>query len=133
MLYTLIAIAAALAFAGSALVIVLNRSGNSPSVWMVPAGLSVLFFAFSVFAIREGGALGFWVEHTRHLWGNQIWVDLLIAIGVAWAFIVPQAKALGMRVLPWLAVIGATGSIGLLAMIARLLYLRDRVPAQAGS
>jgi len=44
--------------------------------------------------IREA-PLGFWVEHPRHLWGNQIWFDLLLAAGVAWALLVPRARRLG--------------------------------------
>ncbi|MCX5739995.1 MAG: hypothetical protein NTZ61_16160, partial [Proteobacteria bacterium] len=75
--------------------------------------------------------LGFWTEHTRNLWGNQIWIDLLSAVGIAWFLIVPQAKALGMRPLPWLVLVACTGCIGFLAMTARLLYLRDRAPQRA--
>ena len=43
----------------------------------------------------------------------------------AWALIVPRARALGMRPLPWLALIVGTGSVGLLAMAARMLYLQN--------
>jgi hypothetical protein len=38
-----------------------------------------------------------------------------------------------MRVLGWLALIALTGGIGLLAMLARLLYLRDHAPAAGNS
>lgn len=95
--------------------------------WMFPAAASLAFLLFSLHAIAAEGMLGFWTEHTRNLWGNQIWLDLLLAVGIAWFFVVPQAKALGMRPAPWLALIVCTGCIGLLAMTARLLYLRDRV------
>jgi hypothetical protein len=94
--------------------------------WLFPATLSLLFLLFSVKAIVSEGLLGFWTEHTRNLWGNQIWFDLLLGIGIGWYLIVPQAKALGMRLYLWLPLIVCTGCIGFLAMIARLLYLQER-------
>jgi hypothetical protein len=94
--------------------------------WLGPGLLSVVFMLFSLAAVLHEGPLGFWTEHVRNLWGNQIWFDLLLAIGTAWFLVLPQAKARGMRPGPWLLLIICTGSIGLLAMVARLLYLRDR-------
>jgi hypothetical protein len=96
------------------------------NVWLFPAALSLLFLLFSLEVIVTEGLLGFWTEHTRNLWGNQIWFDLLLAVGIGWFVVVPQAKALGMRPLPWFLLVAATGSVGFLAMIARLLYLRER-------
>jgi hypothetical protein len=94
--------------------------------WLFPATLSLLFLLFSLQAIVSEGSLGFWAEHTRNLWGNQIWFDLLLGVGIGWYLVVPQAKALGMRLSLWLALIVCTGCIGFLAMIARLLYLQER-------
>ena len=99
-----------------------RRMNNS---WIFPATLSLLFLLFSLKAIASEGLSGVWFEHTRDLWGNQIWFDLLLGIGIGWYLIVPQAKSLGMRLYLWLALIVCTGCIGFLAMIARLLYLRD--------
>jgi hypothetical protein len=108
-------------------VYILTKDGQQmKNHWQFPAILSLLFLLFSVRAIVSEGLLGFWVEHTRNLWGNQIWFDLLLAVGIGWYFVVPQAKALGMRLYLWLALIVCTGCIGLLAMIARLLYLQER-------
>lgn len=94
--------------------------------WALPATLSVLFLLFSVVAATTEGPFAFWVEHTRNLWGNQIWFDLLLAAATAWAALWPQARRLGMRPLPWLLVVAGTGSIGLLAMVARMHWLRGR-------
>jgi hypothetical protein len=94
--------------------------------WRAAAGLSLLFLAFSLGAVVSEGPFGFWTEHTRNLWGQQIWFDLLLAAGTAWAALLPQARALGMRPWLWLLAVVCTGSIGLLAMLARLLYLRER-------
>ncbi len=106
---------------------ILSKNGQQMNnSWLFPAMLSLLFLLFSVKAIVSAGLLGFWIEHTRNVWGNQIWFDLLLGIGIGWYLIVPQARALSMRLYLWLALIVCTGCIGFLAMIARLLYLRER-------
>ncbi|MBE9235309.1 hypothetical protein IQ227_04450 [Anabaena aphanizomenioides LEGE 00250] len=97
------------------------------NLWLFPALLSVLFLTFSAYTLAVGGLYGFWTEHIRNFWGNQIWFDLLLGVGIGWSFVVPQAKALGMRPLPWLFLVFATGCVGLLAMIARLLYLQEKI------
>ena len=94
--------------------------------WIVPAFFCGLFVVLSMQAVLSEGPFGFWPEHTRNLWGNQIWYDLLLAVVAALAFAIPVAKSLGMRVLPWVVLVLATGSIGLYAFIARLLYLKSR-------
>lgn len=94
-------------------------------LWILPAILSALFFIFSIHVIASEGLLGFWTEHVRTLWGNQIWLDLLFAIGIGWFLVVPQAREYGMRPLPWLVFVICTGCIGFLAMISRLLYLKE--------
>jgi hypothetical protein len=93
--------------------------------WLFPAGLALLFLGWSLAAGVVEGPVGFWQEHTRSMWGNQIWFDLLLAIGVGCFLIIPQAKALHMRVYPWLVLIICTGCIGFLAMVSRLMYLRE--------
>jgi hypothetical protein len=95
---------------------------------MVPATFSLVFLLFSVYTVITEGLLGFWTEHTSHsLWGNQIWFDLLIGLSIGWVLILPSAKALGMQVKLWLLLIFATGNIGFLAMLARLMWLRENV------
>lgn len=98
-------------------------------VWMAPAAMSCLFLLWSAYAALTEGPLGFWPEHTRNAWGNQIWLDLLLSISVAFALLAPGARAVGMRVAPWFVLILCTGSVGLLAMTARYLFLRERSPA----
>ena len=113
-----------LALAALAVVLVCAVSaGRTPITrWQVPALLAAAFFAYSLWPVLTIGPLGFWTEHVRNLWGAQIWFDLLCAIGVGWALLAPRARANGMTPWPWLALIAATGSIGLLAMLARVLY-----------
>jgi hypothetical protein len=123
-LYTWIATLAAVGFVGGNLGVA--RGGRPPSAWLLPAAGSVAFFVFSASAVVNEGPVGFWTEHTESLWGNQIWLDLLLSASVGWALMAPEARARGMRLAPWLFVVAATGSIGFLAMLARLLYLRER-------
>lgn len=94
--------------------------------WRWPAGAAALFLGWSLLAVVREGPLGFWPEHTRNLWSNQIWFDLLLAAAIAFAALVPRARAAGMRPLPWALAVLASGSVGLLAMAARLLYLEER-------
>jgi len=95
--------------------------------WQVPAALSAGFFAYSLWPVLTIGPLGFWTEHVRNAWGVQIWFDLLCAFGTAWALLAPRARAEGVSPWPWLALILATGSIGLLAMLAYVLR-RESIP-----
>ncbi len=125
-LTSLLPVIAASLFLLFALYVAAKGGAPMKNIWLLPAALSLLFLLFSVQAVITEGMLGFWTEHTRNLWGNQIWFDLLLAVGIGWFFVVPQAKALRMRPLPWLVLIGCTGCIGFLAMIARLLYLREK-------
>jgi low temperature requirement protein LtrA len=104
-------------------------------VWMAPATLSCLLFLWSAYAVLSEGPLGFWSHHTQGAWANQIWFDLLLSLGVGFALLAPGARALGMRVAPWFVLILCTGSIGLLAMLARYLFLREQAstPVRASS
>jgi hypothetical protein len=113
-------------FFGFTLRLTFTSGALSKHSWIFPAVVSLLFLLFSLRVIAAEGALGFWANHSRNLWGNQVWLDLLMAVSIGWFLVVPQAKALGMRRLPWLLLIASTGCIGFSAMIARLLYLRAR-------
>lgn len=111
----------------AAMVLLAGRTAPaSPGAWQMPAGLAALFLLWSLAAVVVEGPLGFWAEHTRNRWGNQIWFDLLLGIGTAWALVLPRARRVGMQPWPWLVLILCSGSIGLLAMVARLLQLEAR-------
>jgi hypothetical protein len=103
-----------------------------PNAWIVPALFCTMFLGWSLFAVISEGLFGFWTEHTRNIWGVQIWFDLLLAISIALTFLIPEARRVGMRPLPWIILILCTGSIGILAMMSRLLFLRDSEGSVAG-
>lgn len=131
---SLLPIAAAALFVALAVATLRVPGRPSKSLWLIPAGLSAGFLVFSLLAVGIEGPFGFWVEHTRNLWGNQIWFDLLLAVGIGWFLIVPQAREFKMRLPLWLILILITGCIGFTAMLSRLLYLQSRsnaVPSRA--
>jgi hypothetical protein len=96
------------------------------SAWVIPAGLAVAFALWTTLAILQEGPTGFWPEHIRNLWGNQIWFDLLLAACVAMTVLLPRARALGMSVILWAIFVIATGSVGILSMLARIWFLESR-------
>lgn len=108
----------------------LRMSDTVTVPWHVPALASVAFGVFTVWVILQEGLFGFWPNHSQDGWGNQVWIDLLSAVVISMVFLVPKARAVGMRVLPWVLFVATTASIGLFAMLARVMYLEH---AQARS
>jgi hypothetical protein len=110
--------------------------GGAPPVWLVPAGMSAVFAGWSAYAVVNGGPFGFWSIHTASPWGAQVWMDLLLMAGVAWYALQSRLRAHGINPWPWLALVAATGSIGMLAMLARLLHAeqttREPVASHSG-
>ena len=130
----ILAITALLGFVLVAVTLALRQApAKSPGRWLPPAAVSLLFLGFTLYAIAGEGPTGFWPEHTRNRWGNQIWFDLLCAAGLAWALMLPRARQVGMHPLPWLAVLVSSGSIGALLMYARLSYLEARAEQPSGT
>ena len=115
-------------------VIILFRRGETTmrGGWIAPAALALLFLGWSSFTVLREGPLGFWPEHVRDAWGNQIWFDLLLSIGIGFALLVPRARTVGMRPVPWFIFILCTGSVGLLAMLARFMFLSEHGTARTG-
>ena len=129
-LYAVLPIVAILLFIGVTLVLAGRFAQAWAGSWLVPAAFAAAFAAaflgWSLYTVAMEGPVGFWRNHTANAWGNQVWFDLLLAIGTAWALLLPRARAVGMRPLPWLVLIVASGSIGLLAMTARCLMLESK-------
>ncbi len=118
-------IAGLMAFVGVLYVSIADQL-KSRQAWVFPCVLSLIFFVVTLRALLGEGPLGFWTEHTRNLWGNQIWLDLLLGVSAAFAIAVPRARAMKMNVVLWAILCLTTGSIGLYAFISRLLYLESR-------
>ena len=49
---------------------------------MFPKILSFVFLLFSLYPVAVRGLVVFGTDHTRNLWSNQIWVALLLSVGI---------------------------------------------------
>ena len=96
------------------------------------AMLAAGFAAYSGVTIWAEGLLPVVINHTTNLWGVQVWWDLLLSLTIALFLIAPRAKTAGMIVPLWALFIVSSGSIGLLAMCARLFWL-ERAAAANGA
>ena len=106
--------------------IMFRKTAMSQGAWMFPAALSLSFGAFSLYTVLQEGPFGFWPNHSINLWGNQVWFDLLLSVGTAFVLLLPKARSLSIRVFPWAIFVFTTASIGLLAFMARILFLQER-------
>lgn len=94
--------------------------------WRLPALLGTVLFGLSLYAIVTEGLLGFWANHAFNFWGSQVWVDLIMASALSWYFLASEAKRLRMNLVPWLILFLLSGSVGLYAMLSRILYLKKQ-------
>ena len=93
---------------------------------LIPAALAIGFGSFTLVTAAREGAEILWHNQTTSLWGLQLWLDLLFCALIAFWLIVPRARRQGMNMVPWSLFVIATLSIGLLAMVARLMLLERR-------
>ncbi|MEN1727678.1 MAG: hypothetical protein AAGJ52_04485 [Pseudomonadota bacterium] len=96
--------------------------------WWIPAIAAIALLGWTLFCLIDEGFLAVIPAISLSAWSNQVWFDLLLAISVALAFLVPEARRLGMNPWIWFVLIAASGSIALLGMLARVLYLRAQGP-----
>ncbi len=73
------------------------------------------FTAYTVLVAVNHGVLGFLADHEKGGWSLQIFVDLVVAATSFWIVAVPDARARGIRVWPYVALTPFLGSIALLA------------------
>ncbi|MDX2008807.1 MAG: DUF2834 domain-containing protein [Myxococcaceae bacterium] len=98
-------------------------------------GLVLAFLAFTGWTLSIVAQLGFpalasLLSENGH--AQQILVDLVIAVAVAWVWLVPDARALGMNPWPYVIATPVTGCIAVLAfLIHRELVLRRSVSGGA--
>lgn len=112
--------------AAGMMIIYFLANAKQPGSWMLAAFLCAAFTAYTGATIATEGPIGFLANHTTNHWGVQVWYDLIISLGIALFLILPRAQIAGMAATPWLIFVALTASIGLLAMIARLLWLEAR-------
>jgi len=118
-----------LAYLGAIVAILATAAGRVQPAWLrwaLPSVAAGLFIAFSLVTVAYGGLLPFWENHTSNLAGNQVWLDLVLAVTIAFYLIAPRARSVGMRLMPWAVAVILTACMALLPMLARLIWLEQR-------
>ena len=98
----------------------------NPSV-LVPVLVAFLAFSAWVVAVDPLGLL----RILREPWGAQVGVDLLVSLGVAWAFIAKDARFRGVRRWPWVVATLLLGSPVVLLFL--LVYGRSPAASRIGA
>lgn len=87
----------------------------------------VAFTGWSVWWVHDEGLIGLFHLLRDSDWGAQVFVDLCIALTVAWTFMAADARRHGLRLWPWLVATPFLGSIAVLSyLIRREVHLRAR-------
>jgi len=94
--------------------------------WMLPAFGSLAFLVFSLVVASREGLFGFVAEHQRSGWSVQILMDLVFSATVALWFVAPVARRVNVRMWPWVIATVLLGSIGLMALVARVRYAQAK-------
>jgi hypothetical protein len=83
------------------------------------------FTTWSLVIVAPEGLPGLVSLLSEKPWGQQVFVDLAIALTVSWVWLVDEARARGMSAWPYLVATPFVGSIAVLAfLIHRELVLR---------
>lgn len=102
-------------------------------LWLVPALASLSLLLFTLEVMVKEGPLGFLAEHTRNFWGYQITIDLISANVIGLFLAASAGRRYKVHALPWVLLTVCSGSIGLFAFVARILYLQSASTAAADS
>lgn len=93
------------------------------------AATSATLLAYTVVTVAQEGITGFYANHSANFWGIQVWYDLIIALAVSLFLLAPRAKAQGISPVPYIILTSFTGSIGMLALLARVMMAERRATA----
>ena len=101
---------------------------NLPTIqngWMIPAIVCILLIYWTVYSLIKDGIITLGsLSSVAETQANDCY--LWIAISIGWTWILPQAQSLKMNGMGWAIFVLCTGSIGLSAMMSRILYLKER-------
>jgi hypothetical protein len=87
--------------------------------YLVPLLVLIPFTLFSTWLVIDTGYLA-WIRLCgREPWALQLLLDLIIACATCVSFMIPDARARGLRVAPYVALVATLGSIGILAYLIR--------------
>lgn len=92
----------------------------------------VAFTTWSLIIVAPEGLPGLLSLLREQAWGQQVFVDLCIALTVSWTWLASEARARGINPWPYLIATPFVGSIAVLAfLIHRELVLRRGVTVGA--
>lgn len=100
--------------------------------WLVPLVVVIPFAGWTGFVIFAEGLKSFFPVLMETRWGLLVWYDRLMSLTAAYYLLQNRARAAGMKSDLWVIAIAATGSIALLLMLARTVYLEDKQSARNG-
>lgn len=94
------------------------RTHHRPTaiITAVAAVVLIAFTGYSIWVVATRGLLGV-IDAHRSRWGVQVFVDLVLACGVALGFVITDARRRGQRAWPFVVLTALAGSIGLLAYV----------------
>lgn len=98
--------------------------------WQMAALLSAAFMAYSLIPILREGPIGFVANHTVSHWGVQVFWDLVLALSITLFLAAPRARLVGMNLTLWVVPVLLLGSVGALALLARLFWLEEHRQAK---
>lgn len=88
-------------------------------------GVLVAFTGWSLVIVAPEGLPGLFALLRERPWGQQVFVDLCIALSVSWTWLSGEARARGINPWPYLIATPFLGSIAVLAfLVHRELVLR---------
>lgn len=94
--------------------------------------LLVAFTTWSLVIVAPEGLPGLLALLKERPWGQQVFVDLAIALSVSWVWLAPEARSKGINPWPYLVATPFVGSIAVLAfLVHRELVLRRGVSGDA--
>jgi hypothetical protein len=82
---------------------------------VLPLIAFVAFTAYTVFVAVNHNILGFLADHEKGGWSLQIFIDLVVAASSFWIVAVPDARARGITVWPYVVATPFLGSVAILA------------------
>lgn len=121
--FELLALVAFAAAAGLMLLVTQTRKRIGWALWLLPVAAFGALAALFGLAIVEDELSSLWPAITGTSAGLLLWIDRLMAVAVAFSLLQNRARAAGMKSEVWVLAVIFIGSLALLLMLARTLYL----------
>ncbi len=84
------------------------------------AALTLVFLAFTIWSfsiVFDGGFRPLTEMLWREPWGRQVFMDLVLSLGIAWTWLLPDARDRKIPAIPYIVGTLALGNISVLAYL----------------